>query len=535
MNPPSRHLVRPSSKSYVTLLSRRRFGSQLVQAVTGLGLLPSILRAQQAPAVAITSRPQVVGGVLTGDLSGNSAVILSRCDRPATLLLEASTSESFREVRRVRGPIALDDTDFTAKLALPGLPPDQTIFYRLTFEDLADTKLVSEPVTGSFRSPPSGKRDVMFAWSGDTVGQGYGIDLARGGMKTYETIRRLKPDFFVHSGDTIYADNPIEAELKLDDGTVWKNIVSEAKSKVAETISEFRGHHFYNQLDENVRRFHSEVPVFYQWDDHEVLNNWYPGKILDDKRYTEKRVSLLAARARRAFFECLPIRPHSLERIYRNIPYGPSLELFFLDMRSYRGRNSPNRQTEMDDSSAYLGRLQLDELKRALLASKATWKVFCSDMPLGLMIRDGKTDFEASSNGDGPALGRELEIAELLRFLKENRIRNTIWITADVHHAASVYYDPSKAVFQEFDGFWEFISGPLHAGTFGHPALDNTFGPETRFLGIPKDMKGNRPPSAGFQFFGTVRIDGQTDELTVTQWNVGGEKLWSITLPPVKA
>lgn len=352
-------------------------------------------------------------------------------------------------------------------------------------------------------------------------------------MRTYEAIRKLQPDFFIHSGDTVYADNPVSAELKLDDGTVWKNVVTEAKSKVAETIAEFRGNHFYNLLDENVRRFNSEVPIYFQWDDHEVLNNWYPGKLMtEDKRYTEKRVSVLAARARRAFFECLPIRPNPFERIYRNIPYGPSLELFFLDMRTYRGANSPNRQTELDETSAFLGRQQLEELKRSLAASTATWKIICSDMPISLMVRDGKDSFEAVANGDGPALGRELEIAELLRFMKERQIRNTVWITTDVHHCSSIYHDPGKAVFQEFDPFWEFISGPLHAGTFSPPPADNTFGPETRFLGIPKTMKANRPPSDGYQFFGTMKIDGKTEELTVTHWDVNGKNLWNITLPP---
>jgi alkaline phosphatase D len=526
---------RPANQSTVRRLSRRRFGYQVIHAAAGLGLLPGILRAQQSPRLTAVSRPQVAGGASTGDLIGNSAVFWSRCDRPAAMALEFSTSESFRDSRRVRGPIALEDTDFAAKLVVPNLPPDQTIFYRLTFEDVTDSRLVSAPVLGSFRTPPSGRRDILFAWSGDTVGQGYGIDLARGGMKTYETIRRLKPDFFIHSGDTIYADNPLQAELRLDDATIWKNLVSEAKSKVAETLSEFRGNHFYNLLDEHLRRFNAEVPVFYQWDDHEVLNNWYPGKILDDPRYAVKNVSLLAARARRAFFDCLPVRPHPLEQIFRNVSYGPALELFFLDLRSYRGPNSPNRQPDLDASSAYLGRLQLDELKRALRLSKATWKVFCSDLPIALTIRDNETDFENCANGNGPPLGRELEVAELLRFLQQNRIRNTVWITADVHHAAAVYYDPNKAVFQEFDPFWEFISGPLHAGTFGHPPLDNTFGPETRFLGIPKDMKPNRPPSAGLQFFGTVRIDGHSEELTVTQWNAAGDKLWSTTLPPIKS
>ena len=56
----------------------------------------------------------------------------------------------------------------------------------------------------------------------------------------------------------------------------------------------------------------------------------------------------------------------------------------------------------------------------SLRASTATWKVIASDMPIGLIVRDGPTDFEALANADdGPPLGRERETAELLRNLKE--------------------------------------------------------------------------------------------------------------------
>src|SRR5260370_33580958 len=88
-------------------------------------------------------------------------------------------------------------------------------------------------------------------------------------------MRRLAPDFFVHSGDTIYADDPLAPEKKLPDGKVWKNIVTEAKSKVAETLDEYRGNYRYNLLDGNLRRFNAEEPMLAQWADHDVLNTWY--------------------------------------------------------------------------------------------------------------------------------------------------------------------------------------------------------------------------------------------------------------------
>ena len=37
-------------------------------------------------------------------------------------------------------------------------------------------------------------------------------------MTIYATMAKHRPDFFIHSGDTIYADGPIAAEVKLPDG-----------------------------------------------------------------------------------------------------------------------------------------------------------------------------------------------------------------------------------------------------------------------------------------------------------------------------
>ena len=71
--------------------------------------------------------------------------------------------------------------------------------------------------------------------------------------------------------------------------------------------------------------------------------------------------------------------------------------------------------------------------------------------------------------------------------------------------------------------FWEFVAGPLHAGTFGPNALDNTFGPEVRFSSVPAGMKPNQPPTAGLQFFGFVRIAARTNVMTVELRNLAGE------------
>jgi alkaline phosphatase D len=529
------------------LVNRREF-LRATGAIGASGLLRHPAPRTSANGVAQTgpgfiaaagSRPAVPFGVAAGDVSSDGrAIVWSRTDRAARMFVEYSTTDRFTDVRRVTGPAAIESSDFTSRTVLTDLPSGQRIFYRVLFQDLSDLRTWSEPAPGSFNTPARTPRDLTVAWSADTVGQGWGINPAWGGLRMYDTMRRAQPDVFINVGDTIYADGPLQPEVKLDDGSTWTNIVTPAKSKVAETLDEYRGCYQYNLGDGHMRQFISEVPQIVMWDDHEVRDNWYWERRQDtDARYQVKSVALLAARARQAFFEYnpLPLIGDEPERVYRVVPLGPLVDVFALDMRSYKGANSANRQPVMDDASAIFGAAQLRWLKSALAASTATWKIIAADLPLGLVVGDGANVYEAVANGDqGAPLGRELEVADLLRFIRARRVRNTVWITADVHYCAAHHYDPSRAKFTEFDPFWEFVAGPLHAGTFGPNALDGTFGPEVRFSGVPPGTRGNRPPTEGLQFFGTMRIDARTRALTVQLRNVAGKTLYSIDLAPTE-
>ncbi|MBI5263913.1 MAG: alkaline phosphatase D family protein [Bradyrhizobium sp.] len=505
-------------------LTRRRL------LATGAGALGAIAMPYISRAA---DRPSVTHGVQSGDVSADGAVVWARADRPSLMLVEVATTDTFRDARSLPPIVALPQSDFTAKLLLQDLTSGQDIFYRVRFRDLAHTSIEGEPAIGRFRTAPGDRRDISFVWGGDVAGQGWGINPDDGGMFTFATMRRHRPDFFLHSGDSIYADGPILPEVKLADGRIWKNVTVPEKAKVAETLEEFRAAHKYNFLDDNVRAFSAEVPVFVQWDDHEVTDNWSPSKELP-AAYKERNVMALAARSARAFHEMYPIRDNIVEpgRVYRSLSYGPHLDMFMLDERSYRGPNGPNQETSYGPASYFLGPDQLAWLKRGLLNSRATWKVIASDMPLSLIVPD-PAGSEAFAQGDGPPRGRELEIADLLRFIKTAPVKNTVWLTADVHYAAAHYYNPDKAQFQEFEPFWEFVTGPLHAGTFGPNQLDNTFGPEVKFAKAPGPDKQNLPPWAGMQFFGHVRIEGATGRMTVALRDRADTELWSTTLDPV--
>jgi alkaline phosphatase D len=122
-------------------------------------------------------------------------------------------------------------------------------------------------------------------------------------------------------------------------------------------------------------------------------------------------------------------------------------------------------------------------------------------------------------------------MAALLKRLKAAGVRNVVWLTADVHYCASHYYNPSRASFTEFDPFWEFVSGPLHAGTFGPTPFDPTFGPELKFTSRQPGASSSGPWSTE-QFFGTVDIDPSSRACRVTHWNRDGKQLWSGEIPP---
>jgi len=495
--------------------------------------LPTALGS--APAFALSGRPKAGWGAQTGDVTCDSGLVWVRSDRPARMIVETSATESFRNARRWHGPLLGADTDFTGTTRLRGLPSGEQIHYRVLLADPDDPRRTGEPVTGTFRTASARRRDgIRFLWSGDLAGQGWGINPDFGGYTIYNAMGALDPDFFLCSGDNIYADGPITSSVALPDGSTWRNITTQEKSKVAETLAEFRGNFRYNLLDDNLKRFNAQVPSIVQWDDHEVTNNWYPGEILGDARYTEKSVDVLSSRARQAFSEYFPIstlrRPDG--RVYRTVRHGPLLDVFVLDMRTYRNANSTDDQTT--DAQGILGAEQLKWLKGELSRSRAVWKVIASDMPLGLVVPDtgdGKPNIEAVAQGDpGAPLGRELQIAELLRFIKHRRITGTVWLTADVHHTSAQHYQPSRAAFTDFEPFWEFVSGPLNAGAFPASTLDNTFGPERVFVKAP--TASNVSPAGGYQFFGEVDIDGHSGELTVRLREQDGTVLFTQVLQP---
>ncbi|BBG03640.1 MULTISPECIES: alkaline phosphatase D family protein [Pseudonocardia] len=513
------------------LLNRRALlRTAVAGGIAGAAALGLPATASAGPGLIRAGRPVLTHGVQAGDVLPGSGLVWTRADRPSRMVVEVADNPEFRAARRIPGPVLTPDTDLTGKLRVPA--GHGRVHYRVVAEDL-DGGSTSEPLTGSFRALPGPGEPVRIQWSGDVVGQGWGIDRDLGGMTIFSAMADREPDLFLHCGDTVYADGPLEETVALPDGRVWRNETTPEKAKVAESLAEFRGQFAYNLLDDHLRRYTASVAQINQWDDHEVTNNWYPGEILTgevgEQYVNEKRVDVLAARGFQAFHEWVPLDPRTAVdgRVYRKLSFGPHVEVFVLDMRSYRGPNTVN--TGADER--ILGEKQARWLVESLASSRATWKIVQSDMPIGVQVPDGDTAWEAVANGEpGPPSGRESEIAGVLTAIARKGVRNVVWVTADVHYTAAHHYSPDRAAFDDFDPFWEFVSGPLHAGAFGPNELDPTFGPRAEFVRGP--ARDGASPLEGFQHFGELDVAGDGSSLTVHLRDQTGASLWSRTLHP---
>jgi alkaline phosphatase D len=512
--------------------------------------VPAAFAAPQSGAGSLISRRLTLpSGVSTGDVSTNSAVLWSRASGQGRLhaILRAADQQGsplkgrFARTVKLSGSQAHAGTDFTAKINARGLPAGTRFEMELFFEDESGRRgesgrgsFITAPAQGKGRKKESAAQS--FVWTADTAGQGYGINEEIGGMRGYAAMAATKPDFFIHSGDTIYADGPMSAEMREPDGNIWHNVMTEEVSKVAETLNEYRGRHRYNMMDVNLRAMYAQVPVIAQWDDHETMNNWYPGEIIEDPRYTVREVDTLAARGRQAWQEYMPIadaralRPGTgfeAARIYRQIKRGPHLDVFALDMRSYKGKNTAGLEAA---ETALLGEEQLDWLISSLRTSDATWKVIGNDLPLGLIVPDGQAQESISNAENGAPLGRELELARLLAAIKKYRIKNVVFLTGDVHYCAAHHYSPERAAFTDFNPFWEFVAGPINAGSFGPNTLDGTFGPRVEFQQAGPPL--GSPRSGDHQYFGHVDVAGDGSEFTVKLINANGAVQYTKTLTP---
>lgn len=439
----------------------------------------------------VVVRPELLPqGLAVGDVTAHGALVWVRTDGPATVQVEWATPsvwEAASKMATAVSPVARTprlatsaDHDFTAAIPLQGLAPGTRYRYHVLVGRAAGAQAQTEPVLaarGELTTLPDEKTPalVTFAWSGDLGGQ-QRCRLGADGYPIFDQMRRQGLDFFLFLGDTIYSDDVCPSPPN-EPGADFK----------ATTLAEYRARHRYQRGALALKRFLETVPVYVTWDDHEVKNDF-------SGPYEEQMPA-----GRQALREYWPIAspPDDPQRLYRTVRYGADLELFILDTRQYRSRN-----TDPDGpDKTMLGERQLWWLLDGLTRSTATWKVIATSVPLSIPKGRGTTGkgYDGWAGG-GDGTGFERERQAIADAILARHLKNIVFLAGDVHYVQANAYDPNGDGVPDFH---EFIAGPLSAA------------PGRMTLPSPTLKPANLIHEGGYFNFGMIRVTPSSFDVTV--------------------
>jgi len=368
---------------------RRR---EFLKAVTGFGLGAPFLFGQSGCATVVTPPDPVTGLSLyciAGDVTDTSALIWLRAAPGSRVALQYWGDPRFANLETTQSFPVDAAADSTAKISLDGLQPATRYYYRA-----AVSGKTPGPIGSFLTAPrPDDAAKVTFCFSGDT----------RESYKPFTVMSAVlaqRPDFFLHLGDTIYAD----------------------RNGSARQLAEFWAKYRANREDDATQYCFERTGVYVVWDDHEVEDNFLPGDVL-------------APIGWRAFLDYWPVRCPESEprRIYRSFRWGRAVELFLLDTRQYRDLKS----------GTMLGETQKAWLFDRLASSTATFKFVATSVTM-------------AGGGSDRWDGFPKERAQILHYINDKKLRGVYFLSADMHYAAITRIPKSG-------GLKDITAGPLAA------------------------------------------------------------------------
>jgi alkaline phosphatase D len=247
--------------------------------------------------------------------------------------------------------------DFTQQFRLADLAPASN--YVLNIEYAAKKGKDTKTLVGSFRTAPASSTIAPITFTVST-GQRYTDLDSKDGFKIYDQMRKLDPDFFVHTGDIVYYD--VLAKTPALANWHWQRTYS---------------------LNSAVR-FHNNVSSYFIKDDHDTLVNdsWPTMK-------TTYMGDLTFERGVEIFREQVPMG----DKTYRTIRWGKDLQIWMVEGRDFR---SPNTMKDGPDKTIW-GAEQLAWFKRTVEESDATFRILISPTPVVGPDRTNKKDNHANS------------------------------------------------------------------------------------------------------------------------------------------
>lgn len=391
-------------------------------------------------------------GIASGEVSDKGVILWTRINQQGEVVAEISTDCTFERVDKVVHADALAENDFTIKLEVNNLEPNNTYCYRFRAGDEATE-------VGKFHTAPGNEQEtvVRFAYSSDSDGS---RTPPHNNFEVFDRAREDQIDFWIYLGDTIYNDT---FGIK------------------AESLKEMRDKYKQNRDFQALRNLFSDTSTYVIWDDHEVEND-YDSQTVDPTLYEA---------GRKAFMEYMPISesarvddPDCLGNpLFRVFHWGETLDVIIIDERSCRSaevveicegdllptvpsqiRNLIDINQEIppgcaeainDPDRTILGNIQKEALKKSLIESNAIWKLIINEVPMSEFFALPYDRWE----------GYPAEREEILSFISENDLKNVVFLTGDLHLnfigdvRLNSFTSPMSIV-------KEIIAGPIAQDTF---------------------------------------------------------------------
>ncbi|MFF4271661.1 alkaline phosphatase D family protein [Streptomyces sp. NPDC001536] len=250
-------------------------------------------------------------------------------------------------------------------------------------------------------------------------------------------------DAWLHLGDYIYEYGTGEY------GTRDTVVRPHAPTHEILSLADYRTRHGRYKTDPDLQALHAAAPVVAIWDDHEFANDAWSGGAENHTEGAEGAWAARQAAAKQAYFEWMPVRTAIAGTTYRRLRFGKLVDLSLLDLRSFRSQQAAVGNGSVDDPDRTLtGRAQLDWLKAGLKSSDTTWRLVGNSVmispfaigslsaellkPLAELLGLPKEGLALNTDQwDGYTDDRR----ELLAHLRSNAIRNTVFLTGDIHMA----------------------------------------------------------------------------------------------------
>ncbi len=415
----------------------------VVKAAAATAVLAGTLAAT-APARAATA-PAFLHGVASGDPLPDGVLLWTRVTptpeaTPGSGLgpdtevsWTVATDRAFNHVVARGSTVATAASDHTVKADIRGLAPATDYWFRFS--------------AGGTTTPPARTRTAPTT-DAAVAGLRFGVvSCANWEAGYFSPYRHLAArgdlDAWLHLGDYIYEYG--SGQYANRDTVVRPH----APAHEILTLADYRTRHGRYKTDPDLQALHSTAPCVAIWDDHEIANDAWSGGAENHTEGAEGAYAARQAAAKQAYFEWMPVRPAVAGTTYRRLRFGKLVDLSLLDLRSFRSQQVGIGNGDVDDPDRTLtGRAQLDWLKAGLKSSDATWRLVGNPVmmapfaigslsaellrPLAELLGLPKEGLAVNTDQwDGYTDDRR----ELLAHLRSNAIRNTVFLTGDIHMA----------------------------------------------------------------------------------------------------